>query len=43
MQIASRMELFFGLILKYGTLKVIDEETTLIQNICLFSEKEAFK
>jgi ATP-dependent Lon protease len=38
--VPNKMDLFFGLILKYGKIKVIDEETTLIQDICLFNEKE---
>lgn len=40
----NKNDLFFGLILKYGKLKVIDDETTLIQDICLFHQKdEMFK
>ena len=38
----SRNDLFFGLLLKYGKLKVIDDSTTAIENICLFNEKENF-
>lgn len=36
----NRNDLFFGLLLKYGKLKVIDENTTLIEDICLFHDRE---
>ncbi len=36
----NRNDLFFGLLLKYGKLKVIDEQNTLIEEICLFNEKD---
>ena len=36
----NKNDLFFGLILKYGKLKVQDEDTTIIQDITLFHEKD---
>lgn len=36
----NRNDLFFGLLLKYGKINVIDENLTIIEDICLLYEKE---
>ena len=36
----NRSDLFFGLLLKYGKLRVVDEDTTIIEDVCLYNEKD---
>lgn len=36
----NRNDLFFSLILKYGKLTVVDDETTIIEDVVVFSDKD---